>query len=166
MLSNILHCDANKFGIYLPIHRGFCTVLFCDNEQNLVTLPHIAQRKHQFFGKNEGKFKIRKSKFPKREFLWDYCIRYLDIYPQGHYWSEIMKMFGNILISGYILNHYTHHVRYPQRTKTLDQRHNKNGFSRSSYHSHIFQKLYQKKLLLLMTSYLWMLIPIFQNFIK
>ena len=30
--------------------KGFCTVYFGDQEKNAVTLPHIAQRKHDFLG--------------------------------------------------------------------------------------------------------------------
>ena len=41
--------------------KGFCMVFFSDNEQNTVTLPHIAQRKHTLLVKNEGKVKVTKS---------------------------------------------------------------------------------------------------------
>ena len=33
-------------------HKGFCTVYFGPKEDNAVTLPHSAQRKHAFTGKN------------------------------------------------------------------------------------------------------------------
>ena len=32
-------------------HKGFCTVYFGAKENNTITLPHIAQRKHSFLGK-------------------------------------------------------------------------------------------------------------------
>ena len=32
-------------------HKGFCTVYFGMNENNAVTFPHSAQRKHAFIGK-------------------------------------------------------------------------------------------------------------------
>ena len=32
-------------------HKGFCTVFFSDRDKNAVTLPHSAQRKHDFWGK-------------------------------------------------------------------------------------------------------------------
>ena len=32
-------------------HEGFCTVYFVAKEDNAVTLPHIAVRKHAFSGK-------------------------------------------------------------------------------------------------------------------
>ena len=41
-------------------HKGFCTVLLSDNEQNAVTLPHSAQRKHAFLVKMKGKSKSQK----------------------------------------------------------------------------------------------------------
>ena len=35
-------------------HKYFCTVYFGSKEDNAVTLPHSAQRKHAFTGKNQG----------------------------------------------------------------------------------------------------------------
>ena len=35
-------------------HKGFCTVYFGAEKYNAVTLPHSAQRKHVFTGKNQG----------------------------------------------------------------------------------------------------------------
>ena len=32
-------------------HKGFCNVYFREKENNAVTLPHSAQRKHAFLGK-------------------------------------------------------------------------------------------------------------------
>ena len=32
-------------------HKGFCTLYFVAKENNAVTLPHSAQRKHAFLGK-------------------------------------------------------------------------------------------------------------------
>ena len=40
--------------------KGFCTVLFSDNEQNELILPHSAQRKYDFLVKNERSVKIKK----------------------------------------------------------------------------------------------------------
>ena len=34
-------------------HKGFCTVYFRTKEDNAVTLPHSAVRKHAFSGKNK-----------------------------------------------------------------------------------------------------------------
>ena len=46
-------------------HKGFCAVYFGSKENNAVTLPHSAQRKHAFMGtiKNMSK----KNKFPARK---------------------------------------------------------------------------------------------------
>ena len=41
-------------------HKVFCTVLFSNNEQNAVTLPHSAQQKHDFLVKMKGKSKSKK----------------------------------------------------------------------------------------------------------
>ena len=38
-------------------HKGFCTVYFGAKEDNAVTLPHSAVRKHAFSGKNMEKSK-------------------------------------------------------------------------------------------------------------
>ena len=35
------------------LYKGFCTVYFGAKEDNTVTLPHSAQRKHAFIGKNQ-----------------------------------------------------------------------------------------------------------------
>ena len=45
-------------------HKGFCTVYFRVKENNAVTLPHIAQRKHAFLGKimEKSKKKITSKK--------------------------------------------------------------------------------------------------------
>ena len=34
-------------------HKGFCTVYFVEKEDNVVTLPNSALRKHAFTGKNQ-----------------------------------------------------------------------------------------------------------------
>ena len=46
-------------------HKGFCTVYFREKEDNAVTLPHIAQRKHAFLGKIKEMSK--KKKLPARK---------------------------------------------------------------------------------------------------
>ena len=46
-------------------HKGFCAVYFVANEKNAVTLPHSAQRKHEFLGKIMEKSK--KNKLPARK---------------------------------------------------------------------------------------------------
>ena len=38
-----------KSGLIFLFHKGFFVVLFSDNEQNAVTLPHSAHRKRTFF---------------------------------------------------------------------------------------------------------------------
>ena len=43
-------------------HKGFCTVYFGAKEDNAVTLPHNAQRKHYFIRKIQDVSK--KNKFP------------------------------------------------------------------------------------------------------
>ena len=43
-------------------HKGFCTVYFGAKEDNAVTLPHSAVRKHAFSGKNYGEVKEKSSK--------------------------------------------------------------------------------------------------------
>ena len=46
-------------------HKGFCTVYFVAKENNAVTLPHSAQRKHAFLGKIMEKSK--NNKLPERK---------------------------------------------------------------------------------------------------
>ena len=46
-------------------HKGFCTVYFEANNRNTVTLPHSAQSKHAFTGKNQGY--VKENKFPARK---------------------------------------------------------------------------------------------------
>ena len=41
-------------------NKGFCTIFFCDNEQNAVTLPYSAQRKHSFLVKTKENSKWKK----------------------------------------------------------------------------------------------------------
>ena len=41
-------------------HKGFCTVYFGAKENNAVTLPHSAQRKHAFLGKIKEMSKTKK----------------------------------------------------------------------------------------------------------
>ena len=49
-------------------HKGFCTVYFGAKEDNAVTLPHSAVRKHAFMRKKYGEFKEKpKKKSKKRE---------------------------------------------------------------------------------------------------
>ena len=45
-------------------HKGFCTVYFEAKENNAVTFPHSAQRKHAFLG--EIKEMSKKKKSPAR----------------------------------------------------------------------------------------------------
>ena len=45
-------------------HKGFCTLYFGAKENNAVTLPHSAQRKHAFLGKIKDMSK--KNKLPAR----------------------------------------------------------------------------------------------------
>ena len=46
-------------------HKGFCMLYFGAKENNAVTLPHSAQRKHAFIGKIMEKSK--KKKLPARK---------------------------------------------------------------------------------------------------
>ena len=46
-------------------HKGFCTIYFGAKENNAVTFPHSAQRKHVFWG--EIKEMSRKKKLPARK---------------------------------------------------------------------------------------------------
>ena len=49
-------------------HKGFCTVYFGTKEDNAVTLPHSAVRKHAFMVKKYGEFKEKsKKKSNKKE---------------------------------------------------------------------------------------------------
>ena len=41
-------------------HKGFCTVYSGAKNKNEVTLPHIEQRKHAFWGKIKEKSKTKK----------------------------------------------------------------------------------------------------------
>ena len=47
-------------------HKGFCAILFSDNEQNAVTLAHSAQRKHAFLVETKQKSKSQKQ-IPKKK---------------------------------------------------------------------------------------------------
>ena len=47
------------------LHKGFCTVYFGAKENNAVTFPHNAQRKHAFLGKIMESSK--KNKLPTRK---------------------------------------------------------------------------------------------------
>ena len=47
-------------------HKGFCTVYLGEKEDNAVTLPHSAQRKHAFTGKNQDVSKKNKSPARKK----------------------------------------------------------------------------------------------------
>ena len=42
------------------LYKGFCTILSNDNEQNTLTLPYTAQRKHAFWVKMKEKSKSQK----------------------------------------------------------------------------------------------------------
>ena len=53
-------------------HKGFCTVYFGSKEDNAVTLPHSAQRKHAFTGKNQD---VSKKIQQERKLLWNFCIK-------------------------------------------------------------------------------------------
>ena len=77
MLHNILLtsdlCDKlfpiitlmNSGNNYL-FHKGFCTVYFGAKDNNAVTFPHSAQRKHEFLGKTKEMSKKKKSPARKR----------------------------------------------------------------------------------------------------
>ena len=43
-------------------HKGFCTVYFGAKEDNAVTLPHSALRKHSFSGKNQDASKKNRAR--------------------------------------------------------------------------------------------------------
>ena len=47
------------------LHKGFFAMYFGAKEDNAVTLPHSAQRKHDFTGKNQDVSK--KNKYPARK---------------------------------------------------------------------------------------------------
>ena len=65
MRQVIFYHYVNKFGTYLYYSQGFCTVYFVAKENNPVTLPKIAQRKHAFIGKIKEISK--KKKLPARK---------------------------------------------------------------------------------------------------
>ena len=48
-------------------HKGFYTVYFSDRDKNVVTLPHSAQRKHDFLGKIKQMSKSKKLE-PRNKF--------------------------------------------------------------------------------------------------
>ena len=52
---------VNEFGTFLPLRKGFFTVLFSDNKPNIVNLLHRAQRKHNNLVKMKEKSKSTKS---------------------------------------------------------------------------------------------------------
>ena len=41
-------------------YKGFCTMYLFDKKENTVTLPHIAQRKHDFLVKTKNIYKSKK----------------------------------------------------------------------------------------------------------
>ena len=93
-------------------NRSFCTGLFSDNEQKIVTLPQSAHRKCAFLEKKE-KEKL-KNQTPKRQL-------FLEIlYQRLVHRSTRSILLGDTenvwkkLNSGYILNVSAHHLRYHQ----------------------------------------------------
>ena len=62
--KSTLYNVAMKSGHTCIFHKVFCTVYFVAEENNAVTLPHSAQRKHAFLGKTMEKSK--KKKLPAR----------------------------------------------------------------------------------------------------
>ena len=50
-------------------HKGFCTVYFGAKEDNAVTLPHSAMRKHAFMVKSMESLKKNPKRNPKRKKL-------------------------------------------------------------------------------------------------
>ena len=50
MRQVILNNYVNEFRTYLYFSQRVCTVYFGASENNAVTLPHSAQRKHEFLG--------------------------------------------------------------------------------------------------------------------
>ena len=54
-------------------HKGFCTVYFKAKEDNAVTLPHSALRKHDFSGKIQDMSKKIQQEI---KLLWNRCIKY------------------------------------------------------------------------------------------
>ena len=61
MLINLIHTWF--------FYKGFCTVLFSDNEQNAVTLCHSAHRKHDFLVKMKKKWKSQNQNPNKKFYL-------------------------------------------------------------------------------------------------
>ena len=60
MQQAIFHYQVNEFGTYLFISKMlFCGVLRSEGE-NVVTLPHSAQRKHEFWGEIKEMSKTKK----------------------------------------------------------------------------------------------------------
>ena len=57
LLSIILFMNLGNNCIF---HKGFCMVLFSENEKNVVTLPHSAQWKQVFLLKIKEKSKSQK----------------------------------------------------------------------------------------------------------
>ena len=70
--------------------------------------------KNMSFWKKQRNNQNHDRKFLKRKYLCNYCIKDQDTGPQGHYWLEILQIFGKTLRSGCILTHYAHHIRYSQ----------------------------------------------------
>ena len=56
---------VNEFRTYVSFLKRFLTVYFGEEEKNVATLPHSAQRKHAFLGKFMEKSK--KNKLPARK---------------------------------------------------------------------------------------------------
>ena len=85
---------------------------------------HIASRENMHFWLKKKKRQNHKSK-PWKEKISGIISSDISTYVglQGHYWLDVLELFGKKLSSGYILTLSYHHGISQQSTKILDQRH-------------------------------------------
>ena len=70
-------------------HKDFCTVYFENNQENALTLPHRAKRKHAF-SKKQGKCPSQRKLHLERKLLWNYYNIDWDTDLPDHLWLEIL----------------------------------------------------------------------------
>ena len=81
-----------------PFYKRFCTVLFSDNEQNMVTLPHILQKKHTFLVKTKENSIPQKN--PKKKVSLELLHQTLGHRLTRSLLGGCIGFFGNTLNSG------------------------------------------------------------------
>ena len=99
-------------------HKGFCTVYFRDKRKNAVTLPHSAQRKHDFGGETKKMSKSKKIAPRKKVALGLLhhrlghisTVSLMDGYTENVWQDIVLRIYPDL---------FAHHVRYIQLIKRL-----------------------------------------------